>query len=290
MKLSVCMIVKNEEVMLEQCLSSVIGADELIICDTGSIDKTVEIAKKYTDKVYTDFEWCDSFAKARNHANSKATGDWILTIDADEHLEPGGLALIREAIKDFDGDAINLNVVATDKSTVFKNIRLYRNAPHVKWHGAAHNYVSVPATKECEATIVFGYSPAHKLDPDRTMRILEKATEDNPSLSREWYYLGREYWYRGQYQKAIDTLDIYVKGSKNIPERSDAYLMQARALWAMRRGEEARQTCMLSILNNANFKEAVLFMAELHWEHNANAWKKFAECCTNGGVLFKRVE
>ena len=78
------MIVKNEEAFLEKCLLSVQGlVDEIVIVDTGSTDKTKEIALKFTSKVY-DFEWCDNFAAARNESLKYATGDWILVLDADE--------------------------------------------------------------------------------------------------------------------------------------------------------------------------------------------------------------
>jgi len=76
--ISLCLITKNEELFLEQCLNSVKDlVDEIIIVDTGSIDKTKEIAKKFTDKIY-DFEWCDDFSKARNEFFKYATKDWIL--------------------------------------------------------------------------------------------------------------------------------------------------------------------------------------------------------------------
>lgn len=85
--ISLCMIVKNEEKVLERCLDSLAPAmDEIIIVDTGSTDKTREIAKKYTDKVY-DFSWTGSFADARNFASSKATKEYIYTADADEYLD-----------------------------------------------------------------------------------------------------------------------------------------------------------------------------------------------------------
>ena len=76
-EISLCMIVKNEEKVLARCLDSIAGLmDEIIIVDTGSTDKTKEIAGKYTDNIY-DFEWIDDFAAARNFAFSKATKEYI---------------------------------------------------------------------------------------------------------------------------------------------------------------------------------------------------------------------
>lgn len=84
--ISLCMIVKNEESVLECCLDSVKDLmDEIIIVDTGSTDRTKEIARKYTDKIY-DFEWVDDFSAARNFSFSKATMDYIYAPDADEIL------------------------------------------------------------------------------------------------------------------------------------------------------------------------------------------------------------
>ena len=85
--ISVCMIVKNEEAVLARCLDSLKGiADEIIIVDTGSTDKTKEIAAGYTDMLY-DFTWVNDFSAARNFAFSKATMEYIYSADADEVLE-----------------------------------------------------------------------------------------------------------------------------------------------------------------------------------------------------------
>lgn len=84
--ISLCMIVKNEESILARCLDSLKGLmDEIIIVDTGSTDRTKEIAARYTDKIY-DFEWMDDFSAARNFAFSKATKEYIYSADADEVL------------------------------------------------------------------------------------------------------------------------------------------------------------------------------------------------------------
>lgn len=85
--ITLCMIVKNEQSILERCLISYAGTyDELIIVDTGSTDSTKDIAHKYTDKVY-DYKWCDDFAAARNYAFSLASCDYIFSADADEILD-----------------------------------------------------------------------------------------------------------------------------------------------------------------------------------------------------------
>ena len=85
--ISLCMIVKNEEAVLARCLDSIADLmDEIIIVDTGSTDKTKEIAARYTDKIY-DFEWIQDFSAARNYSFSKATMDYIYVADADEVID-----------------------------------------------------------------------------------------------------------------------------------------------------------------------------------------------------------
>ena len=87
MKISASLIVKNEEQMLPKCLNSIKQVDEIVVVDTGSEDKTIEIAKKAGAKVHTDYKWADNFSEARNVSKSRCTGDWLLIIDADEILE-----------------------------------------------------------------------------------------------------------------------------------------------------------------------------------------------------------
>ncbi len=90
------MIVKNEEKVLKRCLDSIKDLmDEIIIVDTGSTDRTKEIASGYTDKIY-DFEWVDDFSAARNFAFSKATGDYIYSADADEYIDPENVQRFKE--------------------------------------------------------------------------------------------------------------------------------------------------------------------------------------------------
>jgi glycosyltransferase involved in cell wall biosynthesis len=85
--ISACLIVKNEEKILARCLDSIKDiVDEIVIIDTGSTDKTKDIARNYTDKIY-DFQWIDDFAAARNFSFSKASKDYIYVVDADEVID-----------------------------------------------------------------------------------------------------------------------------------------------------------------------------------------------------------
>ena len=174
MRLSVAMIVKNESSCLAKCLETVKGADEIIICDTGSEDNTIEIAKKYTDKVFTDYKWNDNFAEARNHALSKATGDWILTIDADEELlDP--ISGVKKVATDAEArgiKAVNFSQISGNSSN--KSPRLYKRCPEVYWVGAIHNHLSIGTKVDSDLRVRYGYSEAHKKDPDRSLRILKK--------------------------------------------------------------------------------------------------------------------
>ena len=86
--LSLCMIVKDEEPVLERCLESVRGLfDEIVVIDTGSVDRTREIALSFGAFVY-DFPWRDDFSAARNFSFSKATGNYLFWMDADDVLPP----------------------------------------------------------------------------------------------------------------------------------------------------------------------------------------------------------
>ena len=92
------MIVKNEEANLAACLDPVAGlVDEIIVVDTGSSDRTKEIAAAH-DAVVADFPWCDSFAAARNECLRHATGQWIFWLDADDRLDERNVQKLQRAL------------------------------------------------------------------------------------------------------------------------------------------------------------------------------------------------
>src|SRR5699024_4807164 len=145
--ISLCMIVKNEEEVLEQCLDSISHlCDEIIIVDTGSSDKTKAIAEKFTNKIY-DFQWIDDFSAARNFAFSKATKDYIFWLDADDILLNEDQLKLNALKKCLNTtiDSVSMNYILTfdeyDKpSFYFRRNRLIKRSKHFKWHGAVHEY------------------------------------------------------------------------------------------------------------------------------------------------------
>lgn len=291
MKLSACLIVKNEKDHIKDVLSSLAGIDEIVVVDTGSQDETVDIARTFTDKVFTDYLWNDNFAEARNHAISKCTGDWILSIDADEVLEKGGVEKIRKIIEEALPEQLHFSVLMTSKgSNQIHNLpRILRNDGSVRWNGAAHEALFPVQANRTDIVITYGYSTAHSLDPDRMLRILAKIVNSPSGTPRDLYYYAREFWYRKDYVQAERLFSEYVEIAVWLPEKADALLYQSRCLFFLQNGNKAREICMEAIVLNPDFKEALLFMAELHFDPWKHKWERLAAAATNEDVLFKRI-
>ena len=141
-RLSVCIIARDEEKVLPRCLDSVAGiADEIVVVDTGSIDETVAIARRY-NAVVGDFPWCDDFAAARNAALDMATGDWILCLDADEFLdsENGQKVARAKSLKPDRALSCILENVGAGVSS-FRQLKMFPNDPAIRFERPIHETV-----------------------------------------------------------------------------------------------------------------------------------------------------
>ena len=154
-KLSQCMIVKNEEKNIEKALGwAKPVAYEQIVVDTGSTDNTVELAEKLGAKVY-HFEWINDFAAAKNHAIEQATGNWIAFLDADEYFTAEDAAKLIKELKNIDGKKnsrnkttiLNMPWIHLDDNGEVKNIgeqtRIFRNIKEIRYVGRIHEQISV---------------------------------------------------------------------------------------------------------------------------------------------------
>lgn len=176
---SLCMIVKNEEDVLARCLESVSDlVDEIIIVDTGSADRTREIAEQFTGRVY-DFTWIDDFAAARNYAFSLAEKDYCMWLDADDVILDGDRAafeMLKEALDP------GVNVVMAKYNTGFDedgNVtfsyyreRLIKNHAGMRWEGAVHEAVA-PVGRVVYSEFAVTHRKLCLSDPDRNLRIYE---------------------------------------------------------------------------------------------------------------------
>lgn len=187
--LTLCMIVKNEERFLADCLRSVQGClDEIIVVDTGSTDRTPEIAASFGARIYAH-PWENDFSKHRNQSLQYARGEWILWMDADEALEPGGGSVIRNAIASEGTDSLMATMVCyfgnRTRESWNNAVKLFRNGVGIHFEGAVHNQVvGCRNTGFCPVKIYhYGYDAgpqAVRRKFERTSALLKKAIQDNP--------------------------------------------------------------------------------------------------------------
>lgn len=178
------MIVKNEEKHLEGCLKSVAGiADEIVVVDTGSTDRTIEIAKNYGASVF-HFNWINDFSAARNFSLSKSNGDWILYLDADERLMPESGNELLSIIKSPGRVGYNCIVKSLDSENGRDNqmtyIRLFKNSGEIRFTGSVHEQI-LPSLlnnnyKILDSSILIehiGYNISIEGKRDKALRNLE---------------------------------------------------------------------------------------------------------------------
>lgn len=221
MTISLCMIVKDEQAVLERCLQSVRGAvDEIIIVDTGSTDGTEKIARRYTDKVYF-FPWRQNFSEARNFAFSKATREYCMWMDADDVLEPGDReALIRlKALLPNEVDVLMMRYhVAFDKqgdpTFSYYRERIVRNSPSYRWSGRVHEAI-VPVGNVVYSEIAVTHRKLKESTAGRNIGIYEmQKAEGEPFSPRDQFYYGRELYYNARYEEAAAILQNFLNEGK----------------------------------------------------------------------------
>lgn len=206
---SLCMIVKNEEEILARCLDSIKNiVDEIIIIDTGSTDKTKEIAYRFTDKVY-DFKWVNDFAAARNFAFSKATKDYQFWLDADDILiekdQIAFLELKRTLSPEIEMVLMKYNYVVDQNNNgvySFYRERLLKRVNNYKWNDPVHEYIEYGGNYLMSEIAV----THKKVDSfsDRNLKIYEAQLQKNATFSpRSLYYYARELRDHARYEDAV---------------------------------------------------------------------------------------
>lgn len=220
MKLSLCMIVKNEEDVLGRCLTGVYKLfDEIIIIDTGSTDKTKEIAHQFTKKVY-DFVWVDDFSAARNYSFSKATGDYIMWLDADDVITEENFQKLMQLKTTLNGAvdiymlkyAINFNELGKS-SFVYYRERIIKNDKTFFWSDPIHEVITPHGVVKHE-DIEIHHKKIKTAPSDRNLKIYEKyLSRGNTLKPRQMFYYARELFYNAKYELAIQTFTEFLNNN-----------------------------------------------------------------------------
>ncbi len=231
--ISVCIIAKNEEAHIEECCKHIVPYGfEIVLADTGSTDRTVELAEKYTDKIY-HFDWCNDFSAAKNFAMDKASHDWILSLDCDEYIEYIDekvleLCMAKQTEK-AAGRILLRNRFTADGQTVFEQVRLSRfvNRNNYRFTGAVHeqlepidttvskslsNSALVKTVYDAPITVLHvGYDLSEAKMRDKCLRnisLLEAELNKQGADPYLYYQLGQSYRRLKDYENACHYFDL----------------------------------------------------------------------------------
>lgn len=291
------MIVKDEEQTLARCLDCVMQfADEIIIVDTGSSDKTISIAKNYTDKIFY-FKWCDDFSAARNFSFSKATCDFVMWLDADDVITKDNAEKIAKLKYRNDFDVAFLKYAAAfdgDKPTfVYYRERIIRRSLNLLWQGEVHEAITPVGRIIYSDACIFHKKV--KLNPAaRNLEIYRSKIRRGERLDeRQKFYYGRELYFNGYYSECVGVLEDYLKGGGWVENKIEACKTLYHALTRLKRDREAEKAILYALSLSYPRAEECCILAnifELKGEYgSAIYWYERAlgskESAQNGGFV-----
>ncbi|MEV6851873.1 glycosyltransferase family 2 protein, partial [Actinoplanes sp. NPDC051411] len=217
--LSLCMIVKNEQDVLDRCLASAREAvDEIIVVDTGSADDTAEIARDHGATVLShDFADLD-FAAARNRSLDAAAGDFVLVLDADETLHPDSAGLIRSLAA--DGGDVGYVVKRRNrrpggKAAVDHAVRLFARRPAFRYRNRVHETVDTAILEaggrlRRSHVIIEHHLPTVERETEKSrfyLRLLERDLADDPADVDRLTFLAAEHHKLGDFRSAPEVAE-----------------------------------------------------------------------------------
>lgn len=286
--ISLCMIVKNEEHTLARCLSCVDKiADEIIIVDTGSTDRTKEIASRFTTSIY-DFPWQDDFSAARNFAFSKATCTYWLWLDADDILTEENqqklLAFKETATPNFDVAMLRYHTAfdAEGKPTFsYFRERIIRRVPTNPWEGAVHEVIT-PFGNVIQLDIAVSHKKDRPSDSNRNLNIYKALAQRGHAFTpRETYYYARELYYHGHFQQAEEQFNLFLADESGwVENKIETCQLLAYCLYNLGQSSEALTALFASFAFDApraevccdigkHFFDRGQYRLSLYWYHQA---------------------
>jgi len=253
--ISLCMIVKNEECIIERCLDSVQHlVDEINIIDTGSTDRTKDIVRSYTSRIF-DFTWCDDFSKARNFSFQQATKDYIFWLDADDVItteHQHKLLQLKNSLYS-NVDAVSMEYYVTMDAdgcveSSEKRFRLVKRARNFQWQGAVHEYLDVSG-QLYHSDIAVTHLP-RKSDVHRNIRIYERLKkEGHPFSARDTFHYANEFKNHQRFLEAINHYNSFLDSTLGSTDNNiQACLNLADCHQQLHDSKQATQAVLQSLL------------------------------------------
>ncbi|MFS0556868.1 glycosyltransferase [Brevibacillus sp. 179-C9.3 HS] len=285
--ISLCMIVRDEEESIGRCLSTVCDlVDEIIIVDTGSTDRTKEIALTYGAKLF-DFTWEDDFSAARNYAFAQAKMTYIFWLDADDVLleaDRQGLAALK-AMDPFDYDSVSMpyQLKVDERGEPVHSLRrnrLVRRTSNFIWHGAVHEFLAVTG-KILHSEIAITHQ---KLKPytDQNLQIYLKRKEKGDVFDpRDQFYFANELFDHARYEEAALQYELFLdEGLGWIEDQILACSKQAECYAYLKQPEKQIQSLTRALAIDlpraeiccrmgAFFEEKLDFLKAIYWYRQA---------------------
>lgn len=281
------MIVKNEEAFLPRCLASIRNlVDEIVLVDTGSSDRTLEIARDFGCRIY-QFPWNGDFSAARNESLRHATGEWIFVIDADEEIPADNSRKVRSFLDNPQIEIISLSVynksVETGRvSSFLPSVRFFRRGLGLSYQGIVHNRLALPSdvpVTRCDIMLYhYGYDQSREKLEDkkaRSRQLLERQLQENPDDIFANFNMA-------QLLRGLDgTADVatcrriieYARKVVNSLQRDStgyagyrlmALVLLAMALCTLKRYDEAEDKCVQALADKTDYIDALLVLGNVN--------------------------
>lgn len=283
--ISLCMIVRNEEEVLERCLRSASPiADEMIIIDTGSTDRTQEIARRFTPKVFS-FPWRDDFSAARNESFSRASMDYCLWLDADDVIPSGSLDDWLSLKEQLNQRSPPADVVMAPYRAAFDpdgaptftyyRERLLRRDTGFRWVGRVHEAIT-PSGEILYTSAAVEHRKEKPGDPDRNLRIYREQLAQGERLDpRQQFYYARELLDHGEFREAQEVLSRFLEEGKGWLENNlDACRLLARCHAVQGKDKEVLRALLWSLSYAPPRAELCCDLGEYFLQHKR--WKEAA--------------
>lgn len=237
--ISLALIVRDAENTIDRCLDTFKECvDEIVVVDTGSVDKTLDIVKKYTDKIY-HFTWINDFSAARNYSFDQCTGDFIFWVDSDDYILPEDIKKVNEL--DYSDKEIIIGNYEYAHDEFGKSIstvpreRIVKRSLNLRWQGPIHEVL--PLNGQIYISDISTHHNKQHGSSERNLKMLEDIVKTDPS-PRNLYYLGKEYFEVGRTDDAVKYLEIFVSKKEGFWEDIyQAYYKMAQIY--LNKGDEA---------------------------------------------------